>query len=64
MLSVMSWVCDCGSHVKVMNDTGGVATVRCPNPQCNNQRAIPGKRSDLWVEDAEHIWTRMRSSGC
>ena len=43
MLAVISWQCDCGTHVKVMYETQGVSTIRCPNSFCNFTRIITGR---------------------
>jgi hypothetical protein len=59
MLSVMSWRCACGLHVKAMYDADGTTTFRCPDPKgkCEITHAVGGKLSHLWVETAEQVWT-------
>ena len=55
MLAVISWQCDCGTHVKVMYETEGVSTVRCPNTPCGSRRLITGRITSIW-EDSGAGW--------
>ena len=57
MLAVISWECDCGTHVKAMYETDGMTTIRCPKPGCRTKHLVSGKVSELWVENADHVWT-------
>lgn len=56
MLSVISWECDCGAHLKAMYETEGRTTIRCPEPVCRARHLVDGKVSNLWVQDANHVW--------
>jgi hypothetical protein len=58
MLAVVSWVCDCGAHVKVMYDTVGTTTIRCPNASCHNTHIVDGQISEVWIESAGGKWVR------
>ena len=51
MLAVISWQCDCGTHVKVMYETEGVSTIRCPNTFCNFTRIITGRVTSIWEDN-------------
>jgi len=59
MLSVISWRCVCGLHVKAMYETDGTTRVRCPDPKgkCKITHAVGGKVSHMWVETADQVWT-------
>lgn len=60
MLAVVSWVCECGTHVKVMYETDGSTTVRCPNAFCQKSYDVDGKISDLWANNEdEYKWTKQ-----
>ena len=45
MLSVISWHCACGLHVKAMYETDGTTRVRCPDPKgkCQITHPVDGK---------------------
>ena len=58
MLAIVSWVCACGTHVKAMYETDAPATLRCPNPFCDNKHIVDGKVTELWVESAGDKWVR------
>ena len=62
MLAVVSWKCDCGTHVKVMYDTDGKTRVRCPT--CPKIHAVDGKISHLWVSSGndDTKWTEQDAS--
>jgi hypothetical protein len=51
MLAVISWQCDCGTHVKVMYETEGVSTLRCPNGFCNCTRIVTGRVTSIWEDN-------------
>jgi hypothetical protein len=44
--------------IKVMYDTNGKTTVRCPNPSCQIAHVVDGKVTELWVETVDGRWTR------
>ena len=43
MLSVISWECDCGTHLKAMYETEGRTTIRCPEPAAEPGISSTGK---------------------
>ena len=56
MLSAVSWVCECGTHVKVMYDTNGVTIPICPAPPCQIRHPVRGKISHVWLAGADQRW--------
>ena len=61
MLSVVTWRCDCGLHVKAMYESDGTTTVRCPDPQgkCKVTHPIGGRLTHLWRESSDQVWTSV-----
>ena len=60
-LSLITWRCDCGLHVKAMYETDGVTIVRCPDPQgkCKVTHPIGGRLTHLWRESSDQVWTSV-----
>jgi hypothetical protein len=61
MLCVTSWLCDCGTHVKVMYDTNGMTRILCPDPngKCTITHPVGGKVSHLWREGTDQLWQSL-----
>jgi hypothetical protein len=56
VLALVVWECMCGCKVKIMYDTDGRTTVRCPKPACKVTHVVDGKINHLWTEEGGRAW--------
>jgi len=57
MLAVVTWVCDCGTRVKTVYDSGGQTIIRCPQSGCEATRILHGGVKSVWTENSDGSWT-------